>query len=170
MGAARRNDSAKIVLGYLGFGEPGITVPDLVDGTTTPVRDVDPVRHMMLEGATGGILYGDPAYQPFPAAREKLPLTTTTAWVDDELHITLRMDMSQCFLWGADPFRKFDPKARQMAMKLYDRVELKKGASEIRSVRVVSGHLGREEDRNAAARLGGGGGPGQAVSPREARL
>jgi hypothetical protein len=142
MGAARRNDYAKIVLGYLGFGEPGITVPDWKDGERKPAATVDPVRHMMLEGATGGILYGDPAYAPFPVVKDALPLKTRVARRGDELHVTLSLPQHQSYLWGADPFRKFDPAARQMAMKLYDRVEIPKGLPEIRSVRIASATWG----------------------------
>ena len=140
MGAARRRDLAKVALGYLGFGEPGVVPPDWVAGERTPLAKVDAVRNLMLDGATGGILYGDPAYAPFPSHPEDLPLQTTVAPKGDELEITLEMAARSVYLWCADPFRRAGD--RDMAMKLYDRVELPAGLKTVRSVRVVEATWG----------------------------
>jgi lanthionine synthetase-like protein len=142
LGESRRIDYAKIVLGYLGFGEPGITVPDWKDGVRKPTTEVEPVRHMMLEGSTGGVLFGDPAHRPFPRLKDVLPQKTRVKRRGDELHVTLTLQQHQSYLWGADPFRQVDKKTRKMAMKLYDRVEIPKGLPEIRSVQVVSATWG----------------------------
>jgi len=144
LGAIRRNDYAKITMGYLGFGEPGITVPDVVDGERKPRSEVDPVRHMMLEGATGGVLYGDPAYRAYEPTPDVLPLRTKTARTESTLHIAITMQGRYAYLWGADPFRRFDKKTRTMAMKLYDRVELPKDF-EVEDVRITSAKWGGKD-------------------------
>lgn len=136
LGEVRRNDQAKVVLGYLGFGEPGIVPPEYVDGATVPREKMDPVRHMMLDGATGGILYGDPAFRPYRPAPEILPLTIEVRRSGDELAVTLRMTAASAGAWCADPFRRFGEKS--MAQKLYGRVELPGGFPIPKSVRVES--------------------------------
>ena len=95
LGATRRRDYDKIALGYLGFGEPGIVPPVWVDGERHPRSEVDPVRHMMLDGATGGILYGDPAHRPYPAHPRALPLQSKAKRKGDELHVTLTLKAAQ---------------------------------------------------------------------------
>ncbi|MCP3860280.1 MAG: hypothetical protein GY704_11565, partial [Phycisphaeraceae bacterium] len=142
LGEARREDYAKIVLGYLGFGEKSISVGDWPTGKKLPVKQVQPVRHRMLEGSTGGILYGDPAYRPYPAMKDVNPITTTVTRVDDELRIDLSVRAREVFLWCADPFRQFDPETRTMAMKAYTRVELPTGFPEVGGVRVESASWG----------------------------
>jgi hypothetical protein len=137
LGEARRRDYDKVVLGYLGWGEKGIAVSDVVEGRTTPRSAIDPVRHMMLDGATGGILYGDPAFRPFPPDASARPLSSEIAKDGASLRITLRLRGREAYLWGADPFRRFDDDAGTMAMKLYGRVALPEDAGAVRSVRVV---------------------------------
>jgi hypothetical protein len=145
MGAVRRRDYAKVLLGYLGFGENGIVPPEVVDGEGMPRAKLDSVRHMMLDSATGGILYGDPAYQPYPVVRDALPLSAKSGVKDERLHVTLRLRARDAYLWGADPFRRFDENTRQMAMKLYDRVVVPKRIGPIRSVSIESATWGGQE-------------------------
>ncbi len=140
LGESRRRDYDKIALGYLGYDEPGVVPPAWVDGERHPRSAVDPVRHMMLDGATGGILYGDPALRPYPPRLDALPLQSRVQRKGDELHITLTLKGRRAYEWGADPFRRFDEE--QMAMKLYDRVALPDGLPTIRSVRVEAATWG----------------------------
>ncbi len=126
LGETRRRDYDKIALGYLGYGEPGIVPPPVTDGERHPRSEVDPVRHMMLDGATGGILYGDPTLRPYTARLDALPVQSVAKRQGDELHVTLTMQGRRAYEWGADPFRRFD--ADRMAMKVYDRVALPRGS------------------------------------------
>lgn len=137
MGAVRRNDYAKVVLGYLGFGERGLVAEPVVDGTRVARDDLDMVRHLMLDESTGGILYGDPALRPFAGTDRRIPLRATAVVRDGELHVTLRLDARDAWTWGADPFRRFKAGTRQMAMKVYDRVAVPADFGPIRSVRVA---------------------------------
>ncbi|MHC4550392.1 MAG: hypothetical protein ACYTEZ_16610 [Planctomycetota bacterium] len=139
LGAARRNDYHKVCLGYLGFDEKGIVPPDWQDGLRQPAQGVDAVRHMMLDGATGGILYGDPAARPFPEAKPNaLPLTVETRTEGGALHVTMRVQAYWVYVWCTDPFRRFDQKSRTMAMKTYTRVEVPGSWKTVGSVRVAS--------------------------------
>ncbi len=144
LGAIRRNDYDKITMGYLGFGEPGITVPDVVDGERKARSEVDAVRHMMLEGATGGVLYGDPSYQAYEVSDDVLPLRTKVMRDGKTLRIAISLQGRYTYLWGADPFRRFDEKTRTMAMKLYDRVELP-DEFEVKDVRITSAKWGGKD-------------------------
>lgn len=136
MGAARRADYAKIALGYLGFGEAGIDPPEVVDGHGMPRAELDPVRHMMLDSATGGILFGDPSFRPFPPVEQVLPLRAASRVDGERLEVTLRLRGREASLWGADPYRRFDDATQQMAMKVYDRVAVPPGFGSIGDVRV----------------------------------
>ena len=143
LGAARRNDYNKIVLGYLGFGEAGIVAPPVKDGEKKTRDQMQAVRHLMLDGATGGILYGDPAFRPYPEDRGALPLETEVKGAGKEIHVTLRVPAMSLFTWCSDPFRQFKPeKSRAMARKIYDRIEVTGNIGKIRSVRVVEATLG----------------------------
>ncbi len=144
LGAVRRRDYAKVVLGYLGFGEAGIAVPDAVDGARVASEALDMVRHLMLDESTGGILYGDPAYRPFAGAKRTLPLHSSARVHDDELHISMRLDALAAGTWGADPFRRFKAGTRRMAMKVYDRIEVPADFGPIRSVRVARATWGEK--------------------------
>ena len=139
LGAVRRNDYNKIALGYLGHGEKGIVPPDWEDGLRQPANEVDAVRHMMLDGATGGILYGDPASRPFPEAKpNSLPLKVEAKTIGGALHVTMRVDASMVYVWCADPFRRFNEKSRTMAMKTYARIPVPKEWKTVGAVEVGS--------------------------------
>lgn len=139
LGESRRQDWAKITLGYLGFGEKGIAAPDVVDGSRSPRAGVDMVRDLMLDGATGGILYGDPALRPFPAASTSLPQGVETSHSTGAVRVTFRVNASASFLWCCDPFRM---DGDDMAMKVYDRVEVPKDFGDVASARVDSATWG----------------------------
>jgi len=138
LGAARRRDYDKVCLGYLGFGERGIVAGDWPDGARVPAKDVDAVRHMMLDGATGGILYGDPAMRPYPGESE-LPLKVETKMRDGALAVTMRVDAGMAYVWCADPFRRF---GKSMATKTCARVPLPDGWDTVTSVSVASATWG----------------------------
>ncbi|MCB9892327.1 MAG: hypothetical protein H6833_11805 [Planctomycetes bacterium] len=136
MAGARRRDYAKVLLGYLGFGESGIVPPRVEEGRGMPRAELDSVRHLMLDAATGGITFGDPAYRPFPRDESLLPLKTQAKVEGDELHVRMTLGARAVYLWGADPFRRWKEGTMQMAMKLVDRVRVPESFGAIRSVHV----------------------------------
>jgi HEAT repeat protein len=144
LGESRRTDYAKVALGYLGYGEPGIVPPVWTEGRARSRSELDPVRDMMLDGATGGILYGDPTLRPYPVTAHALPLRTDVTRAGDEFLITLEMPARATGIWCADPFRRFEAPGAEggMARKLYDAVPLPPGAPEIRGVWIESAEQG----------------------------
>lgn len=120
LGAARRRDYDETVLGFLGFGADRMQLRSVVDGF--PARD--PVRDMMLEGATGGVLFGDPAVVPFVAAPERLPVSIAFA-ADGERteRVTVHIPAALRGLHASDQTARM---RQGMAMKAHARVPLGK--------------------------------------------
>lgn len=144
LGEARRRDYDKIVLGYLGYGESRIAPPVVGDGKGIPRKEFDTVRHMMLDAATGGILYGDPASRPFPQVPDGLPLRTEVVRKQRELRATIEVESQWVGAWCNDPLRGSKAKKGYMAQKVYDRIELPDGF-EPKSVTVASAERGGQE-------------------------
>ena len=142
LGESRREDQAKILLGYLGFGEPGIAPHPWVEGHARARRDIDAVRHLMLDGATGGILYGDPALRPYPWTPTALPLATALAREGQDLVLALALPEHAIGTWCADPFRRFPGGSGGMARKIYGRFALPGDAPQIRSVWIEEATVG----------------------------
>ncbi|NUN49839.1 MAG: hypothetical protein HUU15_13515 [Candidatus Brocadiae bacterium] len=126
LGETRRRDYDKIVLGYVGFGEKGIVPPVVKDGGRKPRKDLDVVRDMMLDAATGGIAYGDPAFRPYPATPAALPQSVRSSRDGADLRVTFRVSANFVFTWCSDPFAQAAD-GRGMLMKVCDRVELPQG-------------------------------------------
>lgn len=150
LGESRRADYAKILLGYLGWGEKGIVPPEWEDGRTKARKAVDPVRHMMLDGATGGILYGDPAFRPFERNAESLPLAKAVKGEGEDLIVAFALAERHMGIWCADPFRKFPGGLHGMARKLYGKIELPADAPLIRSVWIDTATQGGKPIRTLA--------------------
>ncbi|MFK7739949.1 MAG: hypothetical protein AB8H80_06460 [Planctomycetota bacterium] len=120
LGDARRRDYDKTVLGYLGFGEDGLDLAPVSDGAKMPASR-DPVRDIMLEGATGGVVFGDPACTPFAATPSKSPvqvrLTPTKKGIQVKATVAANVLFTHCgdqtARWGSS-----------MAMKVYVRIPL----------------------------------------------
>lgn len=142
LGDARRREYDKAVLGFLGFGERemNLTQPAPV-GPRRP--DVDAIRDIMLEDATGGVLFGDPALRPFTARRGEDPIGVLIE--RDGATIVLRASCPKHSLWlhCDEPAGRMDGKP---AMKVHARVPL--GASHVRDVSVEFVRIGAREERH----------------------
>lgn len=145
LGEARRRDYDKTVLGFLGYGEERLALAPLADGTPLAPAP-DPVRDMMLEGATGGIVFGDPACVPFERRDGDAPVAIDVEPVDGALLVTARASREAAYVHCADPTAMWGD---TLAMRVYARVplgdrhvldvavdELRLGASDLES-RVV---------------------------------
>jgi hypothetical protein len=122
LGGARRRDYDKTVLGFLGYGEARLQLLPVADGQ--PLGQVaDPVREMMLEGATGGILFGDPALVPFVARPDEAPVQVTWQRRGAQLAVEASCPAYALYLQCNDPTAQFDGK---MAMKVHARVPIGK--------------------------------------------
>jgi hypothetical protein len=138
LGAARRRDYDKTVLGFLGFGEERMVLGPVADGTELRAGR-DPVRDMMLEGATGGVLFGDPACVPFAARDAEAPVQIEMEAAEGGFRIRARATTRALYQHCADPTAKW---GKTMAMKVHARVPL--GDSLVEDVVVDSVRVGRE--------------------------
>lgn len=139
LGTARRRDYDKTVLGFMGYGSERLQLARIQDGARLPpVRDA--VRDMMLEGATGGILFGDPALQPFaPRPGEALVRQQLKPGAG---HIDLELDCPAHSAWLVcnDPTARI---GRTMALRTYARVPL--GKRLVRDVELRSARVGQDQ-------------------------
>src|SRR5262245_27065826 len=137
LGDARRRDYDKTVLGFLGFGEERLRLEPVADGTKfAPNRDA--VRDMMLEGATGGVLFGDPACVPFAARAGEAPVAIDVDADARGLRVRAKAAGDALFLQCNDPTASF---GKSMAMKVYARVPL--GDRQVEDVVVDELKVGR---------------------------
>ena len=136
LGEARRRDYDKTVLGFLGFGVPRLDLPLLVDGQKFS-RQRDAVRDIMLEAATGGIVFGDPALRPFRARPEEAPVRIEVEAARDRFDVRATCPGHALFLQCSDQTARFGD---TMAMRVYARVPL--GGALVRDVTVTSLELG----------------------------
>lgn len=120
LGEARRRDYDKTVLGFLGFGAERLALSPVADGMALR-PDRDAVRDLMLEGATGGVLFGDPACVPFERRDDEAPVAIEVEAVDGALRVRARAAAMAVWLHCADPTARW---GRTMAMRVHARVPL----------------------------------------------
>lgn len=120
LGEARRRDYDKTVLGFLGYGEGRLALAPLADGTPLAPAP-DPVRDMMLEGATGGIVFGDPACVPFERRDGDAPVAVDVEPAEGALLVAARASQEAAYVHCADPTAMWGD---TMAMRVYARVPL----------------------------------------------
>jgi hypothetical protein len=126
LGTARRRDYDKTVLGYLGFGEERMVLREIKNNDPVP-QNIDAVRDMMLEGATGGVLFGDPACVPFAGLKDEGPLKITikeeptSPGADGQFLVRAKAGVHGLYLQCSDPTARWES---GMAMKVYTRIPL----------------------------------------------
>jgi hypothetical protein len=138
LGESRRRDYEKLVFGYLAQGLKGIHLPKTEDGAKI-VRTKDVVGGLMLEMGTTGVLFGDPAFRPFPQEEPFGPQSVETEEANGALRITICVPAAGLFVYCNDPTTSFDG-AGASAMKLQARIKL--GKRKVKSVRVESFKIG----------------------------
>jgi hypothetical protein len=150
LGEARRRDYDKTVLGFVGFGEERMVLEPRHEGLKLR-QPRDSVRDIMLEGAAGGILYGDPAVKPFRPRKGEDPVEVlvhhvrSTGAGDGDLVVSLACPRSRFWSLCGDQTARFDG---SMALRAYARVPL--GDRGIADVVTETCQLG---DRKAGNRL-----------------
>lgn len=138
LGDARRRDYDKTVLGFLGFGEERLQLEPVADGAKFS-RQREPVRDMMLEGATGGVLFGDPACVPFVAKKDESPVALTFDSRDGAIVVRAKASVTALYLQCSDPTAEW---GKTMAMKVHARVPL--GDRHVTDVVVEELRIGRD--------------------------
>lgn len=120
LGETRRRDYDKTVLGFLGFAEPRLRLDPPTDGA--PLKSGrDAVRDIMLEGATGGVVFGDPACVPFVPRDRDAPVGIECKPLDGAIQVTARAGWQAAYTHCSDPTARFGD---GLAMKVYARVPL----------------------------------------------
>ncbi len=120
LGDARRRDYDKTVLGCLGFAEPRLRLPPPVDGAPL-AGGRDAVRDIMLEGATGGVVFGDPACVPFVPREGDAPVAIECKAAAAAIVVTARAGWQAAYTHCSDPTARFGD---GLAMKVHTRVPL----------------------------------------------
>jgi len=120
LGDARRRDYDKTVLGFLGYGEDGLALERIEEGTRVKAGR-DAVRDIMLEDATGGVLFGDPAVRPYVPRRGDDPIAMQIETKDKSIVATATCPHECLWLHLPDPTGRI---SGETAMKVYERIAL----------------------------------------------
>jgi hypothetical protein len=102
VGEVRRRDYNRIVLACLAVGEKGLKISREADGQAIQ-RPGDLVKDMLLEMATGGLVFGDPQFTPFVARPEEIPRVLGTERVDTGLRVSVSIAGEHIFFECSDP-------------------------------------------------------------------
>jgi hypothetical protein len=122
VGEARRRDYNRVVLACLMQGFRKLRADKYADGQTIhPPQDV--VRDLLLEMATGGMLFGDPAFQPFEGDPGESPVEVKTARGSERIAVTVSVGAQHLFLQCSEPLATWG-KEQAPAMRLLARVPL----------------------------------------------
>lgn len=138
LGDARRRDYDKTVLGFLGFGEERLRLEPVTAGARL-ARNREAVRDIMLECATGGVLFGDPACVPFAARADDSPVEIETGTKVGAIVVKARASTNALYLHCNDPTAEW---GKTMAMRVYARLPL--GDHHVTDVVVDELRLGKE--------------------------
>jgi hypothetical protein len=152
VGEARRRDYDKLVLGYLADDPKGLALAPLEDGSPLPPAG-DVISGLMREIGTGGILFGDPAWRPFPRTPAPGPVQVETELVGEILRVRATLGRNAAWVYGADPTTSYDGQGAP-GMKLVTRVPI--GDRYVAGVELVEARrtgLGAQSGSLAPARL-----------------
>lgn len=137
LGEARRRDYDKVVLGYLGYGDQRLHLAPLIDGAAIESAR-DAVRDIMLEAATGGVLFGDPAARPFARRPQDSPVAVEAENAGDHVLVHVHVDAHHLFYHCSDQTTVW--KRQEMAMRIHHRLPL--GDRSVKSVTVRDARRG----------------------------
>jgi hypothetical protein len=120
LGEARRRDYDKTVLGYIGFGLPRLSLTPVGESAEL-VAVTDAVRDLMLEGATGGVLFGDPAAVPFIARADEAPVQIRWQREGNTIKVDATCPAHALFWQCSDPTARW---GKPMAKRVHARIPL----------------------------------------------
>jgi hypothetical protein len=102
VGEVRRRDYNRVVLAHLAQGFGGLRADEYADGDRVrPPRNV--VRDLLLDMATGGMLFGDPAFTPFEAEADEAPVEVKTVRQGEHLMVTVAVGGQHVFFQCSEP-------------------------------------------------------------------
>ena len=102
VGEIRRRDYNRVVLASLAQGRKGLEMKSDANGQTLqPPRDL--VKDVLLEMATGGVVFGDPKFTPFSARPDEIPAETKIERTAAGIRTTVLIGGQQLFFECSDP-------------------------------------------------------------------
>jgi len=140
VGEARRRDYNRVVLAHLAQGFRALSIDEYADGERIrPPQNI--VRDLLLDMATGGMLFGDPAFQPFEGLPGESPVEVTTTRDADRISVTVSVGPQHVFFECSEPLATWGP-AQLPTLRLLARVPL--GQSHVADVLIKELRLGGE--------------------------
>jgi hypothetical protein len=102
VGEARRRDYNRVVLAHMAQGFGGLRADEYADGDRVrPPRNV--VRDLLLDMATGGMLFGDPAFTPFVAQPGEAPVEVKTERAGEHFLVNVAVGGQHVFFQCSEP-------------------------------------------------------------------
>jgi hypothetical protein len=139
VGEVRRRDYNRVVLASLAQGRKGLVIKSDADGERLrPPRDL--VNDLLLDMATGGVVFGDPQFTPFTARPDEIPAEFKTQSADNGLLTTIVVRGEHLFFECSDQLAIWKDDAP--AMRVLAIVPL--GRDYVRAVQVKELKMGDE--------------------------
>ncbi len=145
IGDLRRSDANSIVLAHLMSGDDQVTAETLVDGTALAAAQTP--AQIVKRMATGGVLFGDPAFKPFPEKPNTDPRILSITEQPDRLVVEAGVKTPTYHFYAAEQINYWDD--RESAMRVETIVPL--GDRSVAEIRVTQQPAGVEEYRWVAA-------------------
>ena len=140
VGEVRRRDYNRVALAHLAQGFIGLRTP--VDSDGDPLRPPqDIVKDLLLDMATGGMLFGDPAFRPFDAQADETPIEVKSERVGERMTVTVTVGSEHLFFQCSDSLATWGEE-QLPAMRILARVPL--GQDQVAEVKVRELKIGGE--------------------------
>jgi hypothetical protein len=137
VGEVRRRDYNRVVLASIANGFDRVKIIEEADGQPIQPRH-DLVKDLLLDMATGGVLFGDPMFTPFSSRPEETPIEMKIEQVRDGLRATVSIGGQHVFLECSDQLAMWD--ADTQAMRILAIVPLgKEYVSAVRLTELTTG-------------------------------
>lgn len=139
VGEVRRRDYNRVILASIAAGNDKLKLVQEADGRPlTPRRDL--VKDVLLDMATGGVVFGDPKFTPFVARPDEVPTETKVEGVEGGLRATVLIGGQHLFVECSDSLAMWSENAQ--AMRVIAIVPL--GKQYVSDVRIKELKMGQE--------------------------
>jgi hypothetical protein len=139
VGEVRRRDYNRVVLASIANGKERIRILEEADGQAIqPPRDL--VKDLLLDMATGGVVFGDPKFTPFAPQPDEVPAQTEVERVEGRIRATISIGGEHVFFECSDPLAMWSADAQ--ALRVMGIVPL--GKEYVTAVRVTELKMGEE--------------------------
>jgi hypothetical protein len=115
VGEIRRRDYNRVVLASIANGNEHIKIIQEADGQAIR-RPRDLVKDLLLDMATGGVVFGDPKFTPFSPRPDETPTETKIEVINSGFRATVSVGGQHVFFECADQLAMWDEKTQAMRM------------------------------------------------------